>query len=78
MHFSIGMRHDNRTAIKSVKTTVRVLYGDRKSNLKSIRVYADLLPNAKFQAIKGAGRFFLVDAPADFSREVRAFLGRLE
>jgi proline iminopeptidase len=75
MYFSMGRRHDYRSALKNIKVPVLVLHGDKDIQSESAsRVYAQTLPNAKFQVIKGAGHFPFLDTLADFSREVGEFL----
>ena len=75
MYFSMGLRHDYRAALKNIKAPVLVLHGDKDIQSENAsRAYAELLPNAKFQVINGAGHFPFFDAPAAFSREVGAFL----
>jgi proline iminopeptidase len=79
MYFSMGERHDYRAALKNVKAPVLVLHGDKDIQSESAsRAYAQLMPNAKFQVIKGAGHFPFVDAPADFAREVGIFLSGVD
>jgi proline iminopeptidase len=79
MYFSMGLRHDYRAALKNIKVPALVLHGDKDIQSESAsRAYTDLIPNAKFQVIKGAGHFPFVDVPADFSREVGAFLGSVK
>jgi proline iminopeptidase len=58
MYFSMGRRHDYRAALKNIKAPVLVLHGDKDIQSESAsRVYAQALPNAKFQVVKGAGHF---------------------
>jgi proline iminopeptidase len=75
MYFSMGRRHDYRAALKNIKAPVLVLHGDRDIQSEGAsRAYAEVLPNARFQVIQGAGHFPFADVPADFSREVGEFL----
>lgn len=75
MYFSMGKRHDYRSALKSVSAPVLVIHGDRDLQTEEeSRAFADAFPHATFQVIRNAGHFVFEDQPQEFTEAVRAFL----
>ncbi len=75
MYFSMGRRHDYRSAMRAVKAPVLVLHGDRDLQSESAtRAYVETLPNARFEVIKGSGHFPHIEMPETFAATLRPFL----
>ena len=75
MYLSMGMQHDYRPALKTVKAPVLVLHGEQDLQpVAASQAYAGAFPNAQFQTIKNAGHFVYADQPAAFAQAVAGFL----
>ncbi len=80
MYFSMGRRHDYRSALEQVRAPVLIVYGEADLlPRRVIRGYADAFPNATTREIKGsntraAGHFAFTDQPDAFASSVSQFL----
>lgn len=75
MYMSMGMRHDYRSALKSVTAPALVVHGANDIQTQAAsRAYADLIPNARFSVLDNAGHFVFDDQPAAFAKLVGDFL----
>jgi proline iminopeptidase len=75
IYMGMGTRHDYRPALKAVTAPALVLHGaDDLQPEAASRLYADALPNARFQVISGATHFMFDEQPAAFAEAVGAFL----
>ena len=78
-YLGLGRRHDYRDALRTIDARVLILQGDQDLQPEAVsRGYADMLPNANVQIIKGAGHFVFDDRPNEFAQAVRSFLHALE
>jgi proline iminopeptidase len=77
IYLGMGTRHDYRPALTAVTAPALVLHGagDLQPEAAS-RLYADALPNARFQVIPGATHFMFEEQPAAFAEAVGAFLAK--
>ena len=77
IYLGMGTRHDYRPALKAVTAPALVLHGagDLQPEAAS-RLYADALPNARFQVIAGATHFMFEEQPAAFAQAVAGFLDK--
>ncbi len=79
MYISMGQRHDYRPALKNITAPALVLHGDLDLQSEAAsRAYADLLPNARFQVISGAGHAIFIDQPEAFAAAVGDFFAQLK
>jgi proline iminopeptidase len=79
MYVSMGMKHDYREPLRSVRAPALVLHGSQDLQTEAAsKMYASLLPNARFQVIPGAGHFSFSDQPELFSNAVGEFLASLQ
>lgn len=72
---SMGMRHDYRDALRGVTAETLVLHG--AADLLAPRAskqYADLIDNARFEVIEGAGHFFLFEESETVTSLLRGFI----
>ncbi len=83
MYFSMGQRHDYRSALRGVQAPVLVVHGEEDMIPERVsRIYVDSFPHARLHLVKngktrGAGRaghFLLSDHPEELARVVGAFL----
>ena len=74
-YFSLGKKHDYRTAMDAVKIPVMVIHGanDLQSEAAS-KDFAANFSNAQFLIISGSGHFPFVEKPEAFATAVRQFL----
>lgn len=79
MYMSLGLQHDYRAALKSVRAPVLVIHGEKDLQPeKASRIYSDVFPNAEFRIISNAGHFPFNDQPEAFARVVSEFLGKVK
>ena len=75
MYFSMGKRHDYRSALKNVEAPVLVIHGENDLQPeKASRIYADCFPNSRVCVIKNAGHFSFSEQPEEFSAVIAKFL----
>lgn len=83
MYFSMGKRHDYRTALRGVQSPVLVIHGEEDLIPERVsRMYVDSFPHARLHVVhngktRGAGRaghFLLSDRPEELARIVEGFL----
>jgi len=77
-YFSMGRRHDYRSALKGIDAPVVVIHG--ASDLQpeqASRAYVDAIPRARLAVVPNAGHFPFLDQPEAFSAAVGRFLDEL-
>ena len=75
MYFSMGKRHDYRSALKKTPAPVLVIHGENDiQSERASRAYSDAFPNSTFRLIKGSGHFPFLDQPAEFAMATGEFL----
>ncbi|MCX6636398.1 MAG: alpha/beta hydrolase [Acidobacteria bacterium] len=75
MYFSMGKRHDYRSALKKAPAPVLVIHGENDiQSERASRAYSDAFPNSTFRLIKSAGHFPFLDQPAEFAMATGEFL----
>ncbi|MCG3212441.1 MAG: 2-succinyl-6-hydroxy-2,4-cyclohexadiene-1-carboxylate synthase [Anaerolineae bacterium] len=78
MYFSMGQRHDYREPLRAVTVPVLVIHGAKDLQPEEVtRLYAETLPNARFQIIENAGHFSFLEQPDLFAQTVSEFLADL-
>jgi pimeloyl-ACP methyl ester carboxylesterase len=78
MYMSMGMKHDYRAALKSVAAPALVIHGEHDLQPEQAsRMYAELVPGAKFQVIQNASHFPFSEQPEAFARVVNEFLSQV-
>ena len=78
MYMSMGQKHDYRAALKSVAAPALVIHGEQDLQPdQASRMYAELLPGAKFQVIQNASHFPFSEQPEAFARVVNEFLSQV-
>jgi proline iminopeptidase len=77
IYLGMGTRHDYRPALKVVTAPVLVLHGagDLQPEAAS-RLYAEALPQARFQVIADTTHFMFEERPAAFAAAVAEFLAK--
>jgi proline iminopeptidase len=79
MYMSLGLRHDYRSALKSVNAPVLVIHGEKDLQPEEAsRLYAEVFPRIEFRVIPNAGHFVFNDQPEAFARAVSEFLGKVQ
>ncbi len=75
MYFSMGKRHDCRSALRKARSPVLVIHGENDIQPeRASRAYSDAFPNSTFRLIKSAGHFPFLDQPAEFAKAAGGFL----
>ncbi len=75
IYFSLGSRHDYRPAMRAVTAPALILHGEKDLQPESAtRMYADALPNARFEVMQGCSHFPYVENPETFAASLRRFL----
>ncbi|MEZ4727652.1 MAG: alpha/beta hydrolase [Caldilineaceae bacterium] len=75
MYFSIGQRHDYRTALQRITAPTLVLHGANDLQSETVsQGYVDGLMNAKLVVVPDATHFMFTEQATRFAEEVRAFL----
>lgn len=75
LYLSMGRSHDYRESVKKVGIPTLVIHG--KNDIQSenaSRLYADLLPNSKFEVIPQAGHFPFYEHTDSFAKIIGQFL----
>jgi len=78
-YFSMGQRHDYRSALRGVNAPVLIIHGenDLQSEAAS-RLYAEAFPNAEIVVIENAGHFSFEERPDVFADVVWEFISSME
>ncbi|MBN2090652.1 alpha/beta hydrolase, partial [candidate division KSB1 bacterium] len=75
LYFSMGKSHDYREYVKKLGIPTLVIHGDKDLQTENAsRMYADLLPNSKFEIIPHAGHFPFYEQPDTFAKVTGQFL----
>ncbi len=67
--------HDYASAAGTVKHPVLFLTGDKDAAAGPMRKLNEKLPGSRFVALPGAGHISNMDAPAEFTKAIRDFIG---
>lgn len=77
-YLSMGKSHDYRELVKNLGVPAMVIHGDNDlQSLNASRLYADLLPNSKFEIIRNAGHFPFYEQPESFAKITGQFLNEI-
>ncbi len=75
LYLSMGKSYDYRDYVKKLGIPALVIHGDKDLQAENIsRLYADLLPNSKFEIIPHAGHFPFYEQPESFAKVTGQFL----
>lgn len=75
LYFSMGKSHDYREMVKKVGIPTLVIHGQKDLQSENAsRLYADLLPNSKFEVIPQAGHFPFYEQAVNFAKITGQFL----
>lgn len=84
-HVNARQWHDTRDRLKDIKVQCHVTVGDDEvhglsdtTHVKSAKVLADMIPNSKFEIVKGAGHFYHYSHPDVVNQMTRIFIESLD
>lgn len=78
MYFSMGRRHDYRSALKAIDAPVLVIHAAKDLQPEqATRIYVDAIPNAKLETIHDAGHVPFIDQPESFAAAIDRFLAEI-
>jgi proline iminopeptidase len=79
MYMSMGRKHDYRPAVEAVEAPALILHAAEDFQTEAAsRTYVEVLPQARFEVIDGAGHMMFYDRPAEFAEAVGGFLQDVE
>ena len=75
MYFSMGLKHDYRSALNKVIVPTLVLHGDQDLQPVAVeQMYVSALPSARLEVIQNAGHFSFDEQPEAFATALEGFL----
>jgi proline iminopeptidase len=79
MYFSMGRRHDYRSALKAIDLPVLVIHAADDLQPEQVgRMYVDAIPNAQMEVIGDAGHMIFIDQPEAFAAAIGKFLANVK
>jgi proline iminopeptidase len=79
MYFSMGRRHDYRSALKAINMPVLIIHASDDLQPEEVaRMYVDAIPNAQLEVIRNARHMVFIDQPEAFATVVGGFLAKVK